>query len=425
MSPVKRPTLIDLFAGCGGLSLGLEYAGFRPIFVNELHPDAMQTYLQNRPDGELQKPINHVNDILDLTQKSGALEALAKRLKNEHGEIDMVAGGPPCQGYSGIGHRRTFTDLKKLDIPSNHLYREMATVVRVVAPKLFLFENVRGLLQSRWTPAGDAGEIWEAVQKTFADIEVVAGRGRHRYWLFHSLVHAREYGVPQNRPRILLVGIRDDVGFIPDLDKRASGALPEATNHAPDLVDLLGDLVDPNWSPGGSTASYVNPASNDFQRALRTSTNGTVARLGDPVTEQDYNAHSQRVIEKFEYMLAHNGNIKAADQTKKFAQRLLPERWGPAGPTITATSLADDYVHFSQPRVLTVREWARLQTFPDWYQFHGKRTTGGRRRAGDPSAGVWLRDLPRYTQIGNAVPVLMAHAVGQHLKKLLGYSDSK
>ena len=90
------------------------------------------------------------------------------------------------------------------------------------------------------------------------------------------------------------------------------------------------------------------------------------------------------------------------------------------GPTITATSLPDDYVHYSLPRVPTVREWARLQTFPDWYQFSGKRTTGGRRRAGDPSAGDWARDLPKYTQIGNAVPVALAHAVGNHLREIIG-----
>jgi DNA (cytosine-5)-methyltransferase 1 len=81
--------------------------------------------------------------------------------------------------------------------------------------------------------------------------------------------------------------------------------------------------------------------------------------------------------------------------------------------------MPDDYVHFQQPRVLTVREWARLQTFPDWYVFAGKRTTGGRRRAGDPEAGQWTRDVPKYTQIGNAVPVELARAIGEHLKKLI------
>lgn len=106
-------------------------------------------------------------------------------------------------------------------------------------------------------------------------------------------------------------------------------------------------------------------------------------------------------------------------KTKKFAQRVLPARWGPTGPQITLASLPDDYVHYRRPRVLSVREWARLQTFPDWYEFKGRRTTGGRRRAGDPSVGDWSRDVPKYTQIGNAVPVALAQAVGRHIAALL------
>ena len=105
-------------------------------------------------------------------------------------------------------------------------------------------------------------------------------------------------------------------------------------------------------------------------------------------------------------------------RTKKFAQRVLPPRWSDE-PNITATSLPDDYVHYKQPRILTVREWARLQTFPDWYDFRGPRTTGGRRRAGNPDAGIWDRDVPRYTQIGNAVPVLLAKKIGEHLRGLI------
>ena len=118
-------------------------------------------------------------------------------------------------------------------------------------------------------------------------------------------------------------------------------------------------------------------------------------------------------------MLDNHGEIPADMVTKKFAQRVLPAHWGPSGPSITATSLPDDYVHYALPRVPTVREWARLQTFPDWYEFSGRRTTGGRRRAGDPSTGDWSRDLPKYTQIGNAVPVALGRAVGAHLRSLL------
>ena len=105
--------------------------------------------------------------------------------------------------------------------------------------------------------------------------------------------------------------------------------------------------------------------------------------------------------------------------SQKFSQRLLKSRWGNGSPNITATSLPDDYVHFSQPRSLTVREWARIQMFPDWYQFSGKRTTGGIRRAGNPQAGIFDREVPKYTQIGNAVPVKLAEAIGSHLKKII------
>ena len=106
-------------------------------------------------------------------------------------------------------------------------------------------------------------------------------------------------------------------------------------------------------------------------------------------------------------------------EIQKFAQRVLEPAWKDGAPNITVTSLPDDYIHFSQPRTLTVREWARLQTFPDSYEFKGPRTTGGRRRAGSPDEGNWDREVPKYTQIGNAVPVWLAERVGKHFKSLL------
>ena len=107
-------------------------------------------------------------------------------------------------------------------------------------------------------------------------------------------------------------------------------------------------------------------------------------------------------------------------KTKKFSQRVLPARWeNGSGPWMTATSLPDDYVHYDQDRSLTVREWARIQTFPDWYKFCGKRTTGGIRRAGRPGENIHDRELPKYTQIGNAVPVKLAEAIGEHFAQIL------
>jgi DNA (cytosine-5)-methyltransferase 1 len=216
------------------------------------------------------------------------------------------------------------------------------------------------------------------------------------------------------------VGIRNDTGFRPDPAKRASGLLPEPSGQPPDPQDFLGDLVDPEYQSKRSTDEYPRMAETSIQEWYRRdSQTGAVAPAGAPVSDHEYSKHRSNIEAKFAYMLANNGQIREEDRTKKFAQRVIPRWWGPAGPTITATSLPDDYVHFSQPRVLTVREWARMQTFPDWYAFSGKRTTGGRRRAGDPDAGDWSREVPKYTQIGNAVPVLLAEAVGRHLYELV------
>ena len=432
--------MMDLFAGCGGLSLGMEQAGFTPIFVNELNDDARGSYLLNR-DYDLQgKPFNertefHSSDIYELTPKR-----LAK-IKNDflnlgliedygpHTSLDLICGGPPCQGYSGIGHRRSYA-VEKKDLPSNQLYEKMAEVIEFFRPKIFLFENVRGLLSSRWTSEGEKGEIWRDVWSRFNSIE-----GYTVHW---QLVSAKDYGVPQNRPRVLLVGIRDDVmmsalGRVkPDKEEQAHdvgaaikcGFLPKPTKGYPHPKELLADLVDNevkeillsgDFPRDFSTKCYPNAASTKIQKQLRSAPGSKQAdRKGAVLTEQEYSRHKAGVVAKFTAMLENGGFIPEEFKTKKFAQRLLRPEWPPEGPNITATSLPDDYVHFSQPRTLTVREWARLQMFPDWYQFAGKRTTGGTRRAGNPLERNFDREVPKYTQIGNAVPVKLALEIGRH-----------
>ena len=413
-------TVVDLFAGCGGLSLGLEKAGFETVFVNELHKDAMSTFVSNRIGSAVQDSKYQVNDILQLTRKRNVLQDLAGHLNKKYQGVDLVVGGPPCQGFSGIGHRRTF-EVTKEEIPTNHLYREMAKVISEIAPKAFIFENVRGLLNSRWTPEGEKGEIWKDVLKTFNRITVKVNGKNLSYRIGHELLFAKDYGVPQNRPRIVMIGIREDIEVDANHSTVAGGLLPMAIGNAPDPIDLLSDLVDPRWISGGETEKYPKEARSEFQKMLRTSRNNkTISRKGDPISEMEYSKHSETVTEKFQYMIDNGGDVTDKMKTKKFAQRLLPERWGESGPNITATSLPDDYVHYSQPRILTVREWARLQTFPDWYEFSGKRTTGGRRRAGDLELGDWSRELPKYTQIGNAVPVELARQIGLHLRKIMG-----
>ena len=423
MDPRKSLKVVDLFAGCGGLSLGLENAGFFPVFVNELNDDARQTYIENRRaiNPLLAEKGFHASDVKSMLASPAYVRSLEKRFSDEfkfnHGELDLLVGGPPCQGFSGIGHRRSYS-VEKEQLPSNHLFQDMAALVHRLRPRAFLFENVRGLLNAKWNDSGEKGEIWQEVFQTFNRLE--------GYRVAYRLVYAKDYGVPQNRPRVLMVGIRDDVRspLLVDSDSKDGverGFLPAPSGQsAPDPIALLGDLVSADYVNGGSTKAYPKAATTAVQKLLRTPREGGAPyRKGDPLTEHDYSKHNPKIIEKFQAMIDSGGVVPEAFRTKKFAQRVLPTRWGPEGPTITATSLPDDYVHFSQPRILSVREWARLQMFPDWYQFSGKRSTGGIRRAGNPREGVFDREVPKYTQIGNAVPVGLAQAVGEHLAKIL------
>ncbi|OJI06017.1 DNA cytosine methyltransferase [Polynucleobacter sp. MWH-Adler-W8] len=421
----KKLYVADFFAGCGGLSFGLELAGFHPAYVNELNKDAIESYLLNREDEYpyLRDIAFHCNDIKDLVLNKKLLTNTIKEFKNQlginikNGDLDLLVGGPPCQGFSGIGHRRSYS-VDKEQLPSNHLYEDMAYVVSVLKPKIFLFENVKGLLSAKWNGDGVKGEIWDDVQSTFKKLK--------DYQVNFSLVRAKDYGVSQNRPRVLLVGIRNDVYKKSESlikGSVANGFLPSPTYEACDLDNLLGDLVDDNYVNGGFTDKYVKPAKTKIQKYFRTTTDGKVLAKGASLTEQEYSKHAPNVLAKFKYMHAHDGKIHESMQTKKFAQRVLPAKWDEGGPSITATSLPDDYVHFSQPRTLTVREWARLQGFPDYYRFAGSRTTGGIRRAGNPREGNFARELPKYTQIGNAVPVFLAKAVGEHFAKIINKAN--
>jgi DNA (cytosine-5)-methyltransferase 1 len=439
-------TLVDLFAGCGGLSLGMENAGFTPVFVNELNEHAMATYLVNRHHLVGGKPFadqprlrchdahelqgERLEQLVSDLEEIGLHFPTTEQVRDGRGgsSLDLLAGGPPCQGYSGIGHRRSYAVDKK-DLPSNQLYARMAAIIRRLRPRMFLFENVKGLLTSRWTRDGD-DRIWPDVLKEFRSIPGYVVR-----W---SLVRAGDYGVPQNRPRVLLVGVRQDIleassVLDPSADEEDAvkcGFLPRGEpSECPDLVDLLGDLVDPDVGvaleqglyPAGkfATTSYPSPPTTRIQKELTVPAPAHEHRSRGELTDHEYSKHAPRIVQKFKHMLANNGEIPEHARTNKFSQRVLPARWGNRGPSITATSMPDDYVHFAQPRTLTVREWARLQLFPDWYRFEGKRTTGGLRRAGNPLEGNFDREVPKYTQIGNAVPVGLAERVGKHFKLVL------
>ncbi len=434
-------SIADLFAGCGGLSLGFEQAGFRPVFVNELNKDALDTYLLNRHhefDGEKFSNLKYLHsrnaedfslsDLNKLKHNLSGIKQINFSYKDKVGSsLDVVTGGPPCQGYSGIGHRRHYL-VDKEKIPSNHLYDKMCFFIKTLRPRIFLFENVRGLLNAKWVQGGER-KIWDDVLTAFKKIP--------GYQIKWDLIFVKDYGVPQNRPRVFIVGVRGDIveksHFLKKKYTLSSSAIEAGFFPAsqveppPDLIDVLGDLVDEKIMKNLTTGKYpkgkfetkVYPKQpNKAQLKFRV-THGDKENTNQNLTDHEYSKHRLDIVEKFLWMLKSNGEIPKNKQTKKFSQRILKERWGNSRPNFTITSLPDDYVHFAQPRSLTVRECARIQTFPDWYQFCGKRTTGGLRRAGNPKEGIFERELPKYTQIGNAVPVKLAETIAKHFKMIL------
>ena len=406
---------IDLFAGCGGLSLGLEQAGFIPVYVNELNKDALETYLINRENEfpHLRDEKFHSANIKDCINPN-FFKTLKSNLKKEFGssDVDLICGGPPCQGFSGIGIRRSYS-VDKEQLPSNHLYQDMAFFIHKMKPKIFLFENVEGLLSAKWNKDGQRGEIFKDVLDTFTNLK--------GYTVKYKLVHAKDYGVPQNRPRVLVAGIKNNLvpSAIDDNDAVSSGFLPGIIGGYPHLEEVFSDIIDKNFEYGGETTTYPSEPQTFWQEGIRTLPSGELMGKGHTMTEQEYSNHNPRTQAKFQSMINNHGEIPDEFKTKKFAQRLLPKKWGNRGPTITITSLTDDYVHYAQARTLTVRECARMQTFPDWYKFSGKRTTGGIRRAGNPRKNIFDREVPKYTQIGNAVPVKLGKEIGIHFSKIL------
>jgi DNA (cytosine-5)-methyltransferase 1 len=429
-------TVVDLFAGCGGLSLGLELVGFEPILVAELSPSARKSYLANRGGLGNERVVSDVRALARMDVRS-----LRKKAELQSGEHPtLVSGGPPCQGFSGIGHRRTNRDVEKAEIASNHLYRDMVKVIANLAPDSFLFENVRGLLSARWN-RDKPNKVWDTVRMHFLK------KLGENYAIAFEVVHGYQFGV-QNRPRVLMVGIHRRHWRRLGLNSARVSELHDALKHGlargfecglvprpypwesfvPHPVELLDDLVDPEWETRSSDdgkricPEYPAPAMTDWQRAMRYDAQSTGHDL--LLDDHEFSKHSPKVIERFK-AAQRQKDLQAPKElrTKKFAQRALPERWS-APPNITVASLPDDFIHYRSPRSLTVREWARLQGFPDWYRFEGPRTTGGNRRAGDVRSGDSLRETPKYTQIGNAVPVPLATAIGWHIRTLMGIPES-
>lgn len=376
--------LIDLFSGCGGLGLGFHQAGFSTYLANELHPDPARTYIENILSENPEKML--IGSICDKLSTKNITKPKLKR-----NEIDCIAGGPPCQGFSMAGSGFA-------DDPRNNLYMEYLRVIQEIEPKSIVFENVPGF-------ANRYGRNHrEFLEKKLTQMG---------YETHSGILRASDYNVPQLRKRFYCIGVKKDY-----LNDHRLG-FPEPKNLKQDssltAFDVISDLD--TYHLGGGYGSgeifgpdkYLKPARSDFQKEMRKISGLTTS--GHTYNTKIPN-HTDKVIKR---MMAYQlGNTKQSligteIETKKLSQRVLKKN---SFPSITVVSLPDDYIHYNRkmPRTLSVRECARFQTFPDDFVFYGKRTTGGKRRK---------VDVPQYTQVGNAIPPRLANTIAEYVRELI------
>jgi DNA (cytosine-5)-methyltransferase 1 len=402
------PIFIDVFAGCGGLSLGLKRAGWRGLFAIEKDTfafDTLDTNFGRHPSydylwpPELERRAWDIDNL--IVEQRDFLRSLA-------GTIDLLAGGPPCQGFSHAGRRRH-------DDPRNRLFEDYLQLVSIIKPRIVLIENVRG-----FTSAFDTANDDEI--SNFA--KTLQERLKPDYEITTAIIRASDYGIPQARPRFFLVGTRKDCSHLPDpanfflrLKEQAELFLAErGLSKAPTAWDALSDLeVGRNGtspasdSPGFDAIAYLRPLTA-FQKAMRDGFQGAPSDTRLARHRPDIRSRFASIIaacrEEGRLNTTISSELRARFNLKKMAIRVLD----PLRPAPTITSLPDDLLHYSEPRTLTVRENARLQTFPDWFVFKGKYTTGGHLRR---------KQVPRFTQVANAVPPLLAEQLGRELIRLL------
>ncbi|MFH1111617.1 MAG: DNA cytosine methyltransferase [Patescibacteria group bacterium] len=361
----KKLKVIDLFCGVGGLSYGFAHDdNFEIVAANEILSNMAKAYSLNHPTAKV-----YVKDIKDF----GA-EKIEKDLNIKATEIDIIVGGPPCQAYSTVGKRL-------IDDPRGKLFQEYYRVLKEFNPKLFLFENVKGLLSMQ------GGELLETIISLFESLG---------YKVQYKLLNAADFGAPQIRERVIIIGSKLKNNFqypsqthcgteeIPDLFR--TGLKPHLT-----LEEAISDL--PFIKSGEESFEYALEPQNEFQ---------TMMRVNAPEKLMDHNSPNNNAkLVKIMELLPDGGTPedlpKELRPTSGFKNTYCRLWWNRPSTTITrnlSTPSSSRCIHPKAPRPLTTREGARIQCFPDSYQFYGSRSD-------------------RNLQIGNAVPTFLSNALAE------------
>ena len=341
-----KPTMIDLFSGVGGLSLGFEMAGFTVVLANEYDESIAKAYVQNRPHTRM-----IVNDITKLP-----IDSTFSPYRNK---VDLIVGGPPCQGFSQKGKRKTIHDER------NFLFKYYYKVVSLVKPTYFVMENVPNLLTA------ENGYFKKEITELFE------GLG---YTISSDVLNAADFGVPQNRKRAVIIG------------KLGSEAieLPVPIEERVTIWDAISDLAYLNSGEGEEKQSYKYEPQSQYQRRLRENS--------DYLYNHVATKHSDLALERLKLIPPNMGKevLPPEHRTKSIYSgtwsRMLKDDVSVTITTRFDTPSSGRFTHPFLDRAITVREAARIQSFPDSFVFYGNKGS-------------------QMKQVGNAVPPLLAKAI--------------
>lgn len=344
-----------MFAGVGGLSLGFEMAGFEVVLANEYDSSIAEAYIRNRTNTNM--------IIADITKLS-----VEENFGKYVGQVDVVIGGPPCQGFSQKGQR------KSIDDDRNFLFKYFYKVVSLVKPKYFLMENVPNLLTS------EKGYFKEEIRSLFA------GMG---YSISADVLNAADFGVPQNRRRAFILGKIGETAL----------ALPIPKNKVVTIWDAISDLAFLESGEGYEEQQYRVAPQSKYQELLRR----------DQSTLYNHVATKHAPIAMQRMKMIPPGSGKEALPPEHRTKSIYSGTWArmvkdEISVTITTrfdTPSSGKFTHPYLHRAITVREAARIQSFPDWFRFYGKKGS-------------------QMKQVGNAVPPLLAKAVADVIKADIG-----
>lgn len=346
-----KPTVIDLFAGVGGLSLGFEMAGFEVALANEYDPSIAGAYVKNRPNTKM-----IVEDItkLPIDETFGLYE----------GKVTAVIGGPPCQGFSQKGKRKSIND------PRNYLFRYYFEVVKRVKPCYFVIENVPNLLTT------ENGLFKDEI------IELFSGIG---YAVSCGVLCAADFGVPQDRHRTCIIG---------KYGAEEPVALPKPMHKHTTIWDAISDLSYLESGEGAERQSYRNEPKTDYQRAMRA---GSTELFNHVATR-----HSKVTLERLHMIAPECGKEMLPEEhhTKSiYSGTWCRMKKDGIAKTITTrydTPSSGEFTHPYLDRAITTREAARIQSFPDTFHFYGSKSS-------------------QMKQVGNAVPPLLGRAIARRI----------